>query len=150
MCWIEIQFLRTTYCNMWTYYIPIVGCSHSLPTATVFFSRISIVISSSRSSLLIWVFVFDIFQIPSGYSQICSGYSALTSNPLTMGLPRLPRILLWYTHFTEKWQTFMLYRSLSKHPSFCLATVSTSLTSFCSTLCEWLVQIEVFRWCSFN
>lgn len=55
---------------MWTCYLSILHSSHSLAVKTALFSWISFMIMSSRSSLLISMFVFDTLRTRSGCTQI--------------------------------------------------------------------------------
>ena len=89
------------------------------------------------------MFVSDIFQILSGSSQIYSGYSVSTWTPVATDLPLIPHTPLWHMHFTEKWRTYVSCRSRSKHPSFCTATVGSSLSNMWMT-CEDLSVLVMF------
>jgi hypothetical protein len=55
-------------------------------TTVPFFSYTGFVMLSSQSSFVICMSVFDILQIPSECSQICSGCSPPTYTSLAMGL----------------------------------------------------------------
>ena len=130
---------------MWTYYRSIICISHSLTITTVLFFMDRLCDIVLMSSLLIGMFVSDIFRIFGGSSQICSWYNAPTWTPLATDLPQLPNTLSWHMHFTEKWQTFMLCRSLSKCPLFCTATISASLASMWMTRADWSFLVMLIK-----
>ena len=91
------------------------------------------------------MFFSVIFQILSGSRQISSGYSVSTWTLLATDLSLLPHTPLWHMHFTEKWRTYVSCRSHSKRPSFCTATIGSSLTSVWMTWTDWSFLVILIK-----